>query len=78
MINLKPFNCLAHLARAVEYTDCISEEVSDTPTPTNECPGCDTKEYDGEAPVILKLLGNAEYPFIAIAPRSTLAWSGSV
>ena len=22
-------------------------------------------------------LGNSEYPFIAIAPKSTLAWSGS-
>ena len=22
-------------------------------------------------------LGNVEYPFIAISPRSTLAWSGS-
>ena len=31
----------------------------------------------GEAPVVLELWGNAEYPFIAIAPRSTLVRSGS-
>ena len=37
----------------------------------NECPGYDTKESDGEVPLRL------EYFFIAIAPKSTLAWSGS-
>ena len=31
-----------------------------------------TRQSDGEVPVMLELLGNAEYPFIAIAPRSTL------
>ena len=35
----------------------------------NECPEYDTKQSDSEA------LENIEYPFIAIAPRSTLAWS---
>ena len=37
-------------------------------SPLNKCPGYDTKQSDGA-------LGNAEY-FIAIAPRSTLTWSG--
>ena len=34
----------------------------------------DTKQSDGEVPVTL---WNAEYPIIAITPRSTLAHSGS-
>ena len=29
-----------------------------------ECPGYNTKQSDGEAPVIMGLLRNAEYPFI--------------
>ena len=48
-----------------------------TPSP-NECPEYDTKQSDDEAPVILEIRENAEYPFIAIAPRSTLAWSSSI
>ena len=32
---------------------------------------------DGKAPVMTENFGNAEYPFIAIAPRSTQAPSGS-
>ena len=35
------------------------------------------KESDGEVPIILGALGNTEHPFIAIAPRSTLAQRGS-
>ena len=38
-----------------------------------KCPGYDTKLSDGDAGA----LGNVEYPFIAITPRSTLAWSDS-
>ena len=45
--------------------------------PPNEYPGYDTKQSDGEVPVMLELLGNAEHPFIAIALRSTLARNGS-
>ena len=48
---------------AREYTDCFSAEGV---TSHNECPRYDTEQCDGEA------LGNAEYPFIAIALRSTL------
>ena len=36
------------------------------------------KKSEDEFPVILELLGNAEYPFIAIAPRSTQARNGSI
>ena len=39
----------------------------------NECPGYDIKQSDSEAPVMLEFLVNLEYPFIAIAPMSTLA-----
>ena len=39
-----------------------------------ECPGHDIKQSDGFQ---LGYLGNVEYPFIAIATRSTLAQSGS-
>ena len=41
--------------------------------PPNESPGYNTKQSDGKVPG----LGNAEHPFIAIAPRSTLPRSGS-
>ena len=36
-------------------------------TNCSECPGYDTKQSDAGA------LGNAEHPFIAIAPKSTLS-----
>ena len=37
----------------------------------------DTKQSDGEVLVMeAGALGNMEYPFIAIAPWSTLAWIG--
>ena len=39
------------------------------PSLANEYSGYDTKQSDGEAPV----LGNVEYSFIVITPRSTLA-----
>ena len=44
------------------------------PTP-NESSRYDTKQSDGEAPV-LEFLGNVEYPFTAIAHRSILALTG--
>ena len=49
---------MAQLVGAVEYTDCISAEGSDSP---NEYPGYDTKPSDVEAPLMLE--GNAEYLF---------------
>ena len=67
---MKPKQAIVQSAGAVEYTDCRGVN----PPPCNKCPGYDTKQPDGEIPA---LLGNAEYPFIAITPRSTLARSGS-
>ena len=58
---------MAHLVGVVEYTDL---------TPS-ECPRYDTKKTDGEALVMLELWGIQSIPFIAITPRSTLAWSSS-
>ena len=55
---------------AVEYTSCKSAEGKDF---SNECPGYDRKQFDSEVPA----LGNAEYSFIAIAPWSIMAQSGS-
>ena len=40
------------MAGAVKYTDCCSAD-----SPTNECPGYDTKQSDGEVPVVLELWG---------------------
>ena len=45
--------------------------------PTNECPRYDTKQSDGEVPVMLVLWGMQSTPFIVIAPKSTLAWSSN-
>ena len=59
----------------VEYTDCIWAKEEDNPT--LEYRGYDIKESDTEIPVLLELWGNAEYPFIAIAPTSNLIRSGS-
>ena len=53
---------MAHSAGAIEYTEGQYS--------FNECPGYDTKQSDGESPIILE---NAEDPFIAIPPRCTLA-----
>ena len=42
---------------------------------SNECPIYDTKKSDGRGSSNAGALGDAEYPFIAIAPMSTLALS---
>ena len=39
---------------------------------SNECPGYDTKQSDGETPVMLELWAMWNSPFIAITLRSTL------
>ena len=67
-IALKDGRIFAQSAGGVEYTDCFSAEGYDSP---NECPGYNTKQSDGEVLVML------EHPLIAIAPRSTMAWSNS-
>ena len=59
----------AQLAGAVEYTDCISAEELD---PLDECPVYDIKIIWWWGSSNAWTVGNAEYPFIAIAPRSSL------
>ena len=59
---------MALSAGAAEYIDGISAV---------ECPGSDTKQSDSDAPVMPERWRNAEYPFMAIAPRSTVTQSGS-
>ena len=71
---LGDFEVTAQLAGAVEYTDHISAVRDKTPLPY-ECPVYDTEQSGGEASVMLELW--VMYSFIAIAPRSTLALSGS-
>ena len=44
---------IAQLAAAIEYTDC---------NPSSECPGYDTKQSDGEVPVMLGLWGIRSTP----------------
>ena len=47
------------MAGAVEYTDYSSAERED---PTNECLGYDTKQSDGEVPVMLEFSGMRSTP----------------
>ena len=60
---------MAQSAGPIEYTDYISAEGDKTPLMSFL--KYDSKQYDAGG------LGNAEYPFIAITPRSTLAWTGN-
>ena len=71
---LKPYVYMAQLAGVVEYTDCISVEAK---TSLMSVLDYDTKQSDGEAPGILELWGNAEYRFIVIDPKFSLAGRGS-
>ena len=64
---------MAQLEGAVEYTDSISAEGSDFPQQLSWI-WHEIIWWQGSGSA--GTLGNAEYPFIAIAPRSTLAWSG--
>ena len=52
-------------AGTVEYTDCISAEGQDT---SNEFPVYDTKQSDGEVPVMLKLWGMPNTPSLPLLP----------
>ena len=56
---------MAQSAGAVEYTDCISREESDSP---NEYPGNDIKQSDSEAPVMLELWGMQSTPSLLLVP----------
>ena len=57
---------IAQSAGAVEYTDCFSAEGWDPPT--NECPGYDTKQSDGEVPAVLELSGMRSTPSLPLLP----------
>ena len=57
----------------VEYTDCISSEGQDA---YDECPGYDTKQSDGEAPVMLELRGMCSNLSLPLLPGSL--WPGVV
>ena len=53
-------------AGAAECTDRTSGEVY----PANECPEYDTKQSDGEVPVMLKLWGMQTVPSLPLLPGS--------
>ena len=57
---------IAQSAEAVEYTNCFStEELDNLP---NKCFGYDTKQSDGEAPVILEFCGMQSAPLLPSLP----------
>ena len=53
-------------ARAVKYTDCTSAE--ELPATSHKCPGYDTKQSHGEAPVMLELWGMQSTPSLPLLP----------
>ena len=55
--------CIAQSAGAVEYTD-----VQRVRPPPNECPVYDTKQSDGEVPVMLELWGIWSTPSLPLSP----------
>ena len=66
--------CIAQSAGAVEYTDCTSAEGLDPPP--NECPDYDTKQSDGEVPVMLGPWGIRSTPLLPLLPGPL--WPGVV
>ena len=56
---------VAQSAGAAKYTNCISAEGK---TPSNKCPEYDTKQSDGEAPVMLELWGMQSPPSLPSLP----------
>ena len=65
---------LVQLAGAVEYTNCTSAEGYDSPP--NKCPVYNTKQSDGEVPVILELWGMWSTSSLLLLPSSL--WPGMV
>ena len=66
---------LAQSDEAVEYIHCFSAEGNPTPHQWVSWIWYYTIWWWGSSNAWA--LGNAQYPFIAITPKSTLAWSGS-
>ena len=64
---------MAQSAGVVEYTDCFSAKRYPL---NNECPGYDTKQSDGEVPVILELWGMQSTPSLPSLPGPL--WPGVV
>ena len=58
--------CIGQSAGVVEYTDCTSAEGPDPPP--NECPGYDTKQSNGEVPVMLGFGGIWGNPSLPLFP----------
>ena len=56
---------IIQFAGAVEYANCISAEM--LLLPPYECPGCDTKQSDGESPV-RELWGMWSTPSLLLLP----------
>ena len=69
-----PSNQIDQSAGAVEYTNCTSAEGH--PLLPNEYPGYDTKQYDGEVPVMLELWGMQSTPLLPLLPGPL--WPGMV
>ena len=63
----------AQLAKAAEYTNCFSAEGQNSP---NKCPGYDTKQSHGEAPVMLELWGMRSTPLLPSLPCPLWPQSG--
>ena len=64
---------LAQSAGAVEYTDCFSTEGLKK---LDECPVYDTKQSDGEVPLMLELWGMRSTPSLPLLPGPL--WPGVV
>ena len=64
---------MAQSAGTVECTDSFSAKELDS---RNDCPGYDTKQSDGQAPVMLKLWGMQSISLLPLLPG--LLWPGLV
>ena len=54
-------------AKKIEYTGCTSAEGYKNPTP-NKCPRYETKQSDGEVPIMLELWGMWNTPLLPSLP----------
>ena len=68
-----PLPFFAQSAGAEEYTNCICRGVRPHP---HECPGYDTKQSDGEVPVMLEVWGMWSNPLLPLLTGPL--WPGMV
>ena len=66
---------VAQSAGAVEYILTAPLQRGKTP-PLNECPGYDTKQFNGEVPAVLELWGMRSTPLLPLLPGPL--WPGVV